>query len=419
MKLICETCVVNRSAPPSGGKRPFQKTILAVGNDKKSSSSSSEEPVIMLITNSNKSGTRYGLRKNVGKIFTRFLAEGKATISFQIPEHDVQIKSEVVQLTGFLKVLRSVLGGGGPGAPVETPKLPCLSMVNKKTSSVLAASNKVLATKCVIKSRSEYPLKGFSRNLISLQISDIKLCRFDPQILLLKNLRTLNLSNNCIEKIPPALGQMRLVEIDLAGNALQNHHWEWLRESAIQSSLQSLNISSNNLTYFPSNLIYCRVLVRLEISINHLQKLPFAVWKMSRLRFLNLARNQLASVPESMTRMRLDQLDLSENKLSQDAATVPDLRVPVLPGQMPALWEMAARVVVARKIHYAPGDIPFLLVETMNRTPICGCGLLCFTSRVYERAKVVRLNCQHLVMDSNHVVYADVVFCSQRCSTKQ
>ncbi|KAL1374777.1 hypothetical protein pipiens_001634 [Culex pipiens pipiens] len=378
MKLICETCVVNRSGPPSGGKRAFQKTVLAVGNDKKSS----EEPVIMLITNSNKSGTRYGLRKNVGKIFTRFLAEGKATISFQIPEHDVQIKSEVVQLTGFLKVLRAVLtGGAGVDGPDGGAKLSCLAMVNKKTTAVLAASNKVLATKCVIKSRGEYPLKGFSRNL--------------------------------------ALGQMRLVEVDLSGNALQNHAWEWLREPAIQSSLQSLNISSNNLTYFPSSLIYCRVLVRLEIQINHLQKLPFAVWKMSRLRFLNLARNQLASVPESMTRMKLEQLDLSENKLSQDASTVPDLRILALPGQMPALWEMAARVVVARKIHYAPGIIPFLLVEIMNRTPICGCGLLCFTSRIYERAKVVRLNCQHLIMDSNHVVYADAVFCSQRCSTRQ
>lgn len=419
MKLICETCVVNRSGPASGGKRPFQKTILAVGNEKKSTSSA-EEPVIMLITNSNKTGTRYGLRKNIGKIFTRFLAEGKATISFHIPEHDVQIKSEVVQLTGFLKVLRSVLTGGD--ATVEAApaaKLPCLSMANKKVSSVLAASNKALATKCVIRSRGEYPLKGFSRNLVSLQISDIKLVRFDPQILLLKNLRTLNLANNCIEKIPQALGQMRLTEIDLSGNALQNHQWEWLREHAIQSSLQSLNISSNNLTYFPTNLIYCRVLIRLDLQINHLQKLPFAVWKMSRLRILNLARNQLASIPESMTRMKLDQLDLSENKLSQESSTVPDLRVPSTLGHMPALWEMAARVVVARKIHYAPGMIPFLLVEILNRTPICGCGLLCFTSRVYERAKVVRLNCQHLIMDSNHVVYADAVFCSQRCSARQ
>ncbi|XP_058453288.1 leucine-rich repeat protein 1 [Malaya genurostris] len=413
MKLICETCVIKRALPT--GKRVFQKTILAVG---KSSDKNQDEAVIMLITNANKAGTKYNVKKNISKIFTRFLAEGKATISFNIPEHDLQIKSEVVQLTSFLKVLKTVLTGAAPnGGSDNTLKLACLSMANKKTS--VLSSTKVLATKCVVRSRGDYPLKGFSRNLVTLQISDIKLVRFDPQILLLKNLRSLNLSNNCLEKLPVALGTLRLNEVDISGNSLQNDNWQWLMNPCIQSCLQNLNVSSNNLSYFPINLIYSRVLVRLDLQSNYIAKLPFAIWKMSRLRFLNLANNQLGSVPESMVRMRLDQIDLSENKLTADSCTVPDLRVPVTVGHVPALWEIAARVVVVHKVHYTPGMIPFLLIEIMNRTPICGCGLLCFTSKVYERAKVVRLNCQHLTMNSNHVLYADCVFCSQRCSSRQ
>ncbi|XP_055542857.1 leucine-rich repeat protein 1 [Wyeomyia smithii] len=415
MKLVCETCVVNRTVPST--KRTFQKTVLAIG---KNSDKKSDETVIMLITNSNKSGTKYNIKKNISKIFTRFLSEGKVTISFHIPEHDVQIKSEVVQLTGFLKVLKTVLTGGqatGDGSPAPSIKLPCLTVANTKTA--ILSSTKVLATKCVIKSRGDYPLKGFSRNLVSLTISEIKLCRFDTQILLLKNLRILNLSKNCLEKLPNGLGQLGLTDLDLSVNALQNDKWDWLKNPVIQSSLQSLNISENNLTYFPTNLIYTRALVRIDLQSNHIQKLPFAVWRMSQLRFLNLAKNQLTAVPEFMSRMKLDQVDLSENKLAPDLLTVPDLRIANVVGQVPALWEMAARVVVARKVPYTVGMIPFLLVDIMNRTPICGCGTLCFTAKVYERAKVIRLNCQHLILNSNHVLYADSVFCSQRCSARQ
>lgn len=418
MKLVCETCVINRTVPSA--KRTFQRTILAIG---KSNEKKPDETAIMLKTNSNKSGSKYGLKGNISKIFTRFVSDGKATISFNIPEHDVQIKCEVIQLTTFLKQLKSVLTGEATQNSTNTPeappvKLSCLSSVANMKSSVLS-STKVLSTKCVIKRRGDYPLKGFSRNLVTLQISDIKLVRFDPQILLLRNLKTLNLSNNCIEKIPKELGQLNLTEIDLSGNVLQNDKWEWLMGPAIQSRLQSLNIASNNLSYFPTNLVYTKNLVRLDLQRNFIYKLPFAIWKLDKLRLLNLSNNQINSVPESMVRMKLEQVDLSENNLSQNSSTVQDLRLPANLGQVAALYELAARVVVSRKIPYSPGMIPFLLVEMMHRTPICGCGLLCFTSKIYERVKVVRLNCKHLIMNSNHMLYADCVFCSQRCSTRQ
>jgi len=123
MKLICETCTINRSV--AWGKRAFQKTILAIG---KGSERKGDETKIMLITTANKAGTKYSVLKNISKIFTRFLEEGKATISFVTPEHDVQIKSDKVQLTAFLKVLKLVLTGSGQPAegtqPVTNPFSP-------------------------------------------------------------------------------------------------------------------------------------------------------------------------------------------------------------------------------------------------------------------------------------------------------
>ncbi|XP_035895431.1 leucine-rich repeat protein 1-like [Anopheles stephensi] len=431
MKLICETCTINRNV--TGGKRAFLKTILAIG---KGSERKSDGTKIMLITSSNKSGTQYNVPKNISKIFTRFLDEGKVTISFVMPEHDVQIKSDKVQLTAFLKVLKLVLTGGtqpateasqtptttNPFAPSSASlRLPCLT-VGKKKSSILDSPS-VLSTKCVVTSRKDYPAKGFSRLLVSLQISDIKLTRFDSQILLLQKLRSLNLSRNCIRSLPRALGQMRLCELDLSGNSLAAEaSWDWLLEPNVQSSLQQLNISDNGLPFLPVNVIYARSLVTLTAENNHIRKLPFALWTMSRLRILSLAKNRIDAVPETLARMKLDRLDLSENELHCNEATVPDLRLAASdsPHRQPSsMFELAARTVIRKKIPYTfPGLIPFTVLEVLRRAPLCSCGQPCFESKVFLRTKVITLNCSYMVLNANQQLMADCVYCSEKCSRK-
>ncbi|XP_050069966.1 leucine-rich repeat protein 1-like [Anopheles maculipalpis] len=431
MKLICETCTINRNV--TGGKRAFQKTILAIG---KGSERKSDGTKIMLITTSNKSGTQYNVLKNISKIFTRFLEEGKATISFVVPEHDVQIKSDKVQLTAFLKVVKLVLTGGSgvqtteqpshtqsttnPFSPSASLRLPCLT-VGKKKSSILDSPS-VLSTKCVVTNRKDYPAKGFSCLLVSLQISDIKLSRFDSQILMLQKLRSLNLSNNCIRSLPRALGQMRLCDLDLSGNSLTEAVWDWLLEPNIQSSLQQLNISNNALPCLPINVIYARELVTLAAENNHIRKLPFALWTMSRLRVLSLARNQIDAVPETLARIKLDRLDLSENELFCNVATVPDLRLTSSDTQYrqtSSLFELAARTVIRKKIPYTfPGRIPFTVLEVLRRAPLCSCGQPCFESKVFLRTKVIMIKCSYLVLNANQQLIADCVYCSEKCSRK-
>ncbi|XP_313348.5 leucine-rich repeat protein 1 [Anopheles gambiae] len=424
MKLICETCTINRSV--AGGKRAFQKTILAIG---KGSERKGDETKIMLITTANKSGTKYSVLKNISKIFTRFLEEGKATISFVTPEHDVQIKSDKVQLTAFLKVLKLVLTGCGQPAegtqPVTNPfspsaplRLPCLT-VGKKKASILDSPS-VLATKCVITNRKDYPTKGFSRLLVSLQITDVKLSRFDSQILLLQKLRFLNLSNNCLRSLPRALGQLRLSELDLSSNRLADCTFDWLLEPNIQSSLQSLNISDNGLSFLPINVINAGAMVALTANNNHIRKLPFALWTMGRLRVLSLAKNQIDGVPETLERIRLERLDLSENNLSPDGGTAELHPSPSMQQRQPStLFELAARIVIHRKLPYAmPGLLPFTVVDIIRRVPLCGCGQPCFDAKVYQRTKVINGRCSCLVLNANHLLIADSVFCSEKCIRK-
>lgn len=93
MKIVCETCVVNRSKPHV--KSRSVKSTLAVGKNNKENS----KVFLLLISPQNKSGSRYDLSNNISKIFTKFISEGKCTISLKLPEADIQIKADPVQVT--------------------------------------------------------------------------------------------------------------------------------------------------------------------------------------------------------------------------------------------------------------------------------------------------------------------------------
>lgn len=88
MKINCESSIVYR-AKPNVKSRAVNST-LAIGKNTKSDSS---KLFLLLITQQNKSGTRYDLNNNIQKIFTKFVNEGKCTISLKLPEHDIQVKA--------------------------------------------------------------------------------------------------------------------------------------------------------------------------------------------------------------------------------------------------------------------------------------------------------------------------------------
>lgn len=58
------------------------------------------------------------------------------------------------------------------------------------------------------------------------------------------------MSNNCIESIPKRLGDMPLSSLDLSenrlGKSLMAKDWSWLDGRVLRSTLQTLNLSQNN-----------------------------------------------------------------------------------------------------------------------------------------------------------------------------
>lgn len=234
MKLLCETVVQYRLAAASATAARAQKSTLALGQhppDKENA-----ELFMILFTPNNKMGMRYKVSNNLEKVFVKFVDQGKATISLKQPPHDVQIRCDAVQLKCFLQALKLAMAGK------STSKLGLGTLV---TMPIPQSSHPI--TKLVVRSRSDYPLRGIPKSLKTLIVNGIQRCRFDSQILFLKNLTTLDLRDNAIEEIPKQLGQMRLLLLDMSMNHLGSgkETWKWLDGAPIQETLQHLVLSSN------------------------------------------------------------------------------------------------------------------------------------------------------------------------------
>lgn len=160
MKILCETSVVNRVSQANLSSR-YLKSTLAIVKQPSSSGNDAAEINVLLFTTQNKLGQRYKIRNNINKVFTRCIEEGKITLSFNNPEHDVMIKCDTLQLKCFLRILK--LGVEGKTE---------MKNIGLSTISITAAPIKMHPPKkLVITSRGDIPIKGYPRSLTSLSVS--------------------------------------------------------------------------------------------------------------------------------------------------------------------------------------------------------------------------------------------------------
>lgn len=84
---------------------------------------------------------------------------------------------------------------------------------------------------------------------------------------------------------------------------------------------------------------------------NRLKRLPFAIRRLKSLRTLNVADNQIKTLPHSFARMKFDTLDFS----GPDMFTPPydeansDQQTQLIFRQSPQLWQLAAQTVITKK----------------------------------------------------------------------
>ncbi|KAJ8971497.1 hypothetical protein NQ317_013136 [Molorchus minor] len=405
MKILCNVSVANRLLFSLSNKPPkHTKSTLALCKHPKS-----EEFCIILFSGQYKNGNKYSLKGNIKQVLTKFVNEGKCTIQFHKPEHDLYIQCDVIQLKGFLHLLKRALEN-----KITDKDLKVCSM------SVMPVKPKDVApTKLVITKRSEYPGTGFPRTLEELRINDIRRCGVDQGIMNLTKLKILDLSNNCIEYVPNDLSNLpSLKELNLGHNLLGKctlKQWGWM-DGYLSKNLLSLDMSYNELSYVPNQINKLHKLTTLNLNNNTIKTLPMGIGNLRSLKIFSAANNALVILPGSIKKLRLYSIDLSNNNFEQ---CVPN-GVAVFPKPLPvcSLKEYASRKVLGARLPYPAGTLPLTLIDYLDNAMYCVCGKACFSVFLRNSQNLLLGTIADSVSSSvGDLVYVpiDCYFCSLRC----
>lgn len=158
-----------------------------------------------------------------------------------------------------------------------------------------------------------------SNNLISL---------IPNRFCTLRNLRALNLSGNNLEFLPVGFAQLRqLEELLLAHNQLAE-----LRDNFGElSKLEILDISHNRLAVLPDSVANFKRLEEFNLRGNRLKELPATIEQLSSLVLLDLSHNDLKELPSELGGMSsLTELYLANNKLKKLSKGFCDLNCSVV-----------------------------------------------------------------------------------------
>lgn len=156
MKIVCEICVHNRLAPHV--KSRSQQSTLALGYHPPNTKDV-DNLFIIHFSATNKTGQRYKIKRNLEKIFVKFVNDGKTTISFKQPPHDLMVRCDPIQLKFFLKTLKLAMEGKADA-------------IGLSSLAVTAVPQKLMPVKkLVIQAPSDYPAKGLPMSLVQLHVN--------------------------------------------------------------------------------------------------------------------------------------------------------------------------------------------------------------------------------------------------------
>lgn len=365
------------------------------------------------------------LTNNLSNIFRKFVGEGKCTISFKMPEVDLQIKADSIQLKAFLNTMKNEL------CPQLRGKEPLKS--DNKLLRAFGSSPKMIeqVTKLVIHERSQFPTKGFPRTLQELTINEVGCMQMPIGILNLTNLVSLDLSQNKMTKLHKSLGNLRLSKLivskNLLGESTNIKDWDWMDGENLRKSLKNLSLSNNTLAFVPATLFKLTELSTLDLSFNQISQLSFAFKQMKQLRTLDLGNNQINSFPYTITKLNLQSIELSSNPLPCRVKCLEVIReshqnLTEFLYRAPTLLELSARKVIQKQIPFIHQNIPAILKEILIYSPLCcntKCELLCFDMKILRNVNLIQIRANTVITTNRESFFiADGPFCSRSCQTQ-
>ncbi len=181
---------------------------------------------------------------------------------------------------------------------------------------------------------------GLFANLKSLNLSDNCIISLPPSLFLLKELTTLNLNHNGLLELPKEIGTLKNLEYLL----LDDNKIRRLPAQISQLvNLKCLQINNNLLSHLPPSIGYLSSLTFLSASGNLLMELPESVGNLACLKGLYLAGNNISRFPLDITKLQsLEVLSLIDNKFNQ------------FPSQIMALSNLKILMLSQNSLFYLP-----------------------------------------------------------------
>ncbi|CAH1791481.1 unnamed protein product [Owenia fusiformis] len=160
------------------------------------------------------------------------------------------------------------------------------------------------------------------------QLGKQGLDEFPPELQkLVKNLRTLDLSENKISSIPPSIGAFLMLK---SLNLNQNRLGGLPNELSKLKKLESLLVSNNRLTSIPTAFVELKALRTVSLSHNQLKTFPLGFCGLKNLDVIDLSHNKILEIPHEVNNMQAIEINLNQNqisRLSESIAECPRLKV--------------------------------------------------------------------------------------------
>lgn len=217
--------------------------------------------------------------------------------------------------------------------------------------------------------------------MFSCQNNHLTTDSFPKDFGLLTSLEYLNISSNQLTHIPPQIFDMTNLRRLYLGNNQITHASPQIDRL---SRLEVLYLGGNQLTSVPSQLGSLKRLTYLILADNHLSYLPNSLSSLRNLKFLSLHNNSLSTLPPAITKLNLLVMSLRDNPLVLKFAEH-------LTYEAPSLMELSARVVKVKNIKVTADDLPSNLLTYLSSASHCvnpKCKGVYFSSRV-EQIKFV------------------------------
>jgi len=163
------------------------------------------------------------------------------------------------------------------------------------------------------------------KSLTALNLSHNKLSSVPQEITQLKKLQNLTINYNMITQLANLSKLSNLHSLSLAGNQLTEKEVDSCGLSNLH--LQSLNLAKNQLTSIPKSVYSIKSLTKLVVSDNNIAEIPNQFSNLINLKFLGLNNNKFTSIPKCVLGLPcLKGISISGNPFEDEVDVIYNLR---------------------------------------------------------------------------------------------